>query len=290
MTTGNQEQPHVFCFGLGYTAQHLATHLLAQGWRVSGTHRSMDACEAERAHGITAYLFDKDMPLSDVWDMQTITHLLISIPPDHTGDYVLQYHRNDIEQLPNLQWIGYLSTTGVYGDYQGEWVDETSPLHAATDRTVQRVDAEKAWIASTLPVHIFRLAGIYGPGRNALETVKHGTAKRIDKPGQYFSRIHVADIVQMLSASMARPNPPAIYNGCDDAPCPQADVVTYAAQLLAVEPPAFVTLEEAHLSEMGMSFYSQNRRVRNDKIKKELGVVLQYPTYREGLKALYVSG
>lgn len=282
MTSGDA-QPHLFCFGLGYSSGYLARQLLKDGWRVSGTHRTTEACDAERQHGITAYLFDHDMPLGHVWDMQTITHLLISIPPDEAGDVVLRLHEQDILQLPNLQWVGYLSTTGVYGDYQGAWVDETCELKATTSRTQYRVQAEQAWLRTNLPVHIFRLAGIYGPKRNALENLKAGTAKRIDQPNQYFSRIHVADIAQTLKASIERPNPPAIYNVCDDLPSPQADVVTYAAALLGITPPPLVPLDNAALSDMARSFYAQNRRVRNDKIKQELGVGLEYPTYKEGL-------
>ncbi len=284
MTTGDASQRHLFCFGLGYSATRLAQKLLQEGWRVSGTHRTLEQCEAQRQHGITAHLFDEDLPLSGVWDMQTITHILISIPPSADGDIVLKHHLDDLQQLPNLEWVGYFSTTGVYGNYDGAWVDETSPLLASTPRTLLRVQAEQAWINSTLPVHIFRLAGIYGPKRNTIEQLKKGMAKRIDLPNQYFSRIHVEDICQIVQASIAHPNPPAIYNCCDDRPCPQAEVVTYAATLLGIEPPAFVNLEDANLSEMAHSFYGQNRRTKNHKIKQELGVSLRYPSYKEGLR------
>lgn len=285
MTTGDASQNHLFCFGLGYSASKFAKSLLNEGWRVSGTHRSMEKCEAERTNGITAHLFDEEIPLSNIWDMQTVTHVLISIPPGVDGDIVLKHHLGDLQQLPHLQWIGYLSTTGVYGDHQGAWVDETSELLAKTPRTMARVKAEQEWLSSSLPVHIFRLAGIYGSGRNALEQLKQGTAKRIDLPDQYFSRIHTDDIIQILQASIIKPNPPSIYNCCDDLPVPQAEVITYAASLLGLTPPPFIKLENANLSEMAISFYQQNKRVKNDKIKKELGVTLLYPSYKEGLAA-----
>lgn len=284
--TGSDFQPHLFCFGLGYSCTHLAKKLLAEGWRVSGTHRSMEACDADRIHGITSYLFDNDMPLAHIWDMYSITHLLISIPPDEQGDQVLRLHQQDMINLPNLKWVGYLSTTGVYGDYQGAWVDESSELKPATSRTQWRVQAEQAWLETALPVHIFRLAGIYGPGRSVLDSLQAGTAKRIDKPEQYFSRIHVADITKTLTASMMHPNPPAIYNVCDDLPAPQADVMTYGATLLGMTPPPLVALSDASLSEMARSFYAQNRRVKNNKIKQSLGITLTYPTYKEGLAAI----
>ncbi|MCZ6764549.1 MAG: NAD-dependent epimerase/dehydratase family protein, partial [Alphaproteobacteria bacterium] len=186
------------------------------------------------------------------------------------------------------------STTGVYGDRAGDWVDETSPLKPTGARGRARVKAEAAWReagdAHGLPVHIFRLAGIYGPGRNALETVRAGTARRVVKPGQLFARIHVDDIVSVLRASIDRPRPGAIYNVCDDEPAPAQDVVAYACRLLGVMPPPEEPFEKAvasgSLSDMAQSFYADNRRVANRLIKEELGVRLAYPSYREGLDAL----
>ena len=277
---------HLFCFGLGSSAHQLARNLLAKGWRISGTHRTLDACEKERPYGITAHIFDEYLPLENIWDLQSVTHLLISIPPHKTmGDIVLQHHAQDLTQLPNLQWIGYLSTTGVYGDQQGEWVDEQTPASPCTDRAARRVSAELAWLNTGLPVHIFRLAGIYGTHCNSLVQLKEGTAKIIDKPNQYFSRIHIEDIATILEHSIARPNPSAIYNCADDHPCSSEEILTYAAQLVHAPLPTKIPLDQANLSPMAASFYQQSRRVKNDKIKNELGVVLKYPTYKEGLTA-----
>ena len=189
-----------------------------------------------------------------------------------------------------LEWIGYLSTTGVYGDTGGAWVDETATPAPTGARGRRRLAAENAWLAfgerHGLAVHVFRLAGIYGPGRNALATVRRGAAKRIDKPGHVFSRIHVADIAQVLAASIAKPNPGAIYNVCDDEPAPAADVVAHACALLGVAPPPLTPLDEADLSPMARSFYADNRRVSNARIKNELGVALRFPDYRAGLASL----
>ncbi len=293
---------HLFCFGLGYTALHLAKHLQSQGWRVGGTCRSHEKQQKLRAEDIEAIVFGETLP-------EGITHILHSIPPEEAGDPVLQIYRSlraegvaiqgNLKEQRNMpldchvanaprsdeevQWLGYLSTTGVYGDHQGGWVDETTPVNPPNLRSKRRVDAENAWASTGLPVHIFRLSGIYGPGKSALDSVRDGTAKRIDKPNQYFSRIHVEDIVQTLCASIAKPHPGAIYNVADDLPCAQAEVITYACDLLGAPPPPLVPFEQAQLSEMARSFYANSRRMRNDKIKDELGVRLHYPDYRAGL-------
>lgn len=281
-----EQERHLFCFGLGYTARVAAEYFLEKGWRVSGTCRTMEKCESFRQHGIVAHLFDNDLPLVHPEELQSVTHILHSIPPSEDGDLVLKYHLDDLKKLPDLKWVGYLSTTGVYGDCQGKWVDETSKPKPTKDRSERRVQAEKAWLKSGLPAHIFRLSGIYGEGRNVIKALQDGVARRIDKKGQVFSRIHVEDIVRILAASMQKPNPGAIYNCADDLPAPQAEVVSYAAELLGVEPPPLVPFDEAPLSEMARSFYKDNRKVRNKRIKKELSVELQYPTYKEGLQAL----
>jgi nucleoside-diphosphate-sugar epimerase len=183
-------------------------------------------------------------------------------------------------------WVGYLSTTGVYGDHKGGWVDETTPLTPNSDRGRQRVIAEAQWLATGLPVHIFRLAGIYGPGRGPFEKVRDGTARRIIKPGQVFGRIHVDDIAQVLEASINRPNPGTAYNVCDDNPCPPEEVLSHAAHLLGLPDPPAVPFEEANLGPMARSFYSESKRTRNARIKDELGVRLLYPDYPAGLAAL----
>ncbi len=198
-----------------------------------------------------------------------------------------------MQQLESLRWIGYLSTTGVYGDRGGDWVDENSQRVPTQDRSRRRALAEDSWLTvwehDGLPVHVFRLAGIYGPGRSAIDSLRDGTAKRIVKAGQVFSRIHVADIAAVLIASMARPNPGAAYNLCDDNPAPPDEVIAYAAELLGVQPPPVVRFEDAQLSEMARSFYADNKRVRNNRIKEELGVQLTFPDYRSGLQAILAS-
>jgi nucleoside-diphosphate-sugar epimerase len=279
--------PGLFVFGLGYSALALAHALRAAGWRIAGTTRSADKRARLVAAGIGTHLFDRDRPLEDAAAaLAGTTHLLSSIAPDDAGDPVLDLHLKDLEICPTLAWAGYLSTTGVYGDRGGEWVDEASPVAPSMERTRRRVAAEGHWLASGLPVHVFRLAGIYGPGRSTLDAVRTGTARRIVKPGQTFGRIHVDDIVQVLRASIARPNPGAIYNLADDAPAPPEDVVAHAASLLGVPPPPAIPFEQAELSPMALSFYKDHRRVSNARIKEELGVVLRHPDYRCGLRAI----
>jgi nucleoside-diphosphate-sugar epimerase len=279
--------PRLFCFGLGYSAQALGRALLAEGWQVAGTTRSEEQRAALAEAGFQVHLFARGRPL-DPGVLADATHLLASIPPDETGDPVLALHRDHLLDLPGLAWAGYLGTTGVYGDRDGAWVDEAEPVAPTMARTRRRVAAEGAWLASGLPVHRFRLAGIYGPapGRNPLDAVRRGTARRIVKPGQVFGRIHVDDIVQVLRASMARPNPGAIYNLADDLPAPPQDVVAHAAELLGVPPPPEVPFADADLSPMAQSFYGDNRRIANARIKEELGVRLLHPTYRDGLRAI----
>jgi nucleoside-diphosphate-sugar epimerase len=279
----------LFCFGLGYTALALARALMAEGWEVAGTTREPDKQVRLQNEGIAVYRFDRAEPLPEAADaLAGTTHVLSSIAPDEDGDPVLGRHAADLLGQPSIVWAGYLGTTGVYGDRAGEWVSEADPVAPTLPRTVRRVRAEGHWLASGLPVHLFRLAGIYGPGpgRSALAAVREGNARRIVKPGQVFCRIHVDDIVQVLRASIGRPNPGAIYNVADDEPAPPQDVVTYACTLLGVEPPPELPFESATLSPMARSFYSDSRRVSNERIRHELGVELRYPSYREGLRAL----
>jgi nucleoside-diphosphate-sugar epimerase len=216
------------------------------------------------------------------------------VPPDAKGDAVIDHHAADIAALPDLRWVGYLSTTGVYGDRGGEWIDESAGLHPSGTRGAARVAAERAWLDLERfghKVHLFRLAGIYGPGRSALDTVRNGTAKRIVKPGQVFSRIHVDDIATVLEASIAKPNGGAAYNVCDDEPAPPQDVIAYAAALLGREPPPEIPYAEAApaMSDMARSFYMDSKRVANTRIKTELEVKLAYPDYRTGLRALLAA-
>ena len=277
----------LFCFGLGYTALALARALAAEGWRIAGTTRDPAKQARLAGEGFAMHRFDRDRPLeAPASALAGATHLLTSIAPDEAGDPVLARHLADLRRCAGLAWVGYLSTTGVYGDRGGAWVDEAAAVAPSMARTRRRVAAEARWLASGLPVHVFRLAGIYGPGRNALDAVRAGTARRIAKPGQVFGRVHVDDIVQVLRASMARPNAGAIYNVADDEPAPPQDVVAFACALLGVEPPPEVPYEDADLSPMARSFYADNRRVDNARIKDELGVRLRHPSYRQGLRAL----
>ena len=277
--------PHLFCFGLGYTAEVLAARLAGQGWRIGGTTRDEARAARLRARGWTIHPFDRTRPLP-AEALAGVTHVLHSIVPDGQGDPVADLHLPDLRRLDTLAWLGWLGTTAVYGDRQGSWVDEDTPVAPTVDRAKRRVAAEQTWLVSGLPAAIFRLAGIYGPGRNPLRDVLDGTARRIVKPGQVFSRIHVEDIATTLQASIARPRAGAVYNVCDDLPAPSSDVVAYAAELLGLEPPPPLDYATAELSPMARTFYADNRRVRNDRIKRELAVQLAYPSYREGLRAL----
>ncbi len=269
--------------GHGYSAQALARVLLPQGWSVIGTTRSPAKADTLRQSGVEPLLWPGDLGPA----LARATHILVSAGPDAAGDPFL-VAQPGIAQAA-VQWLGYLSTTGVYGDHQGAWVDETTPLTPASPRGAHRVLAEQQWLETGLPVHIFRLAGIYGPGRGPFEKVHDGSARRIIKPGQFFSRTHVDDIAQVLAASIARPNPGAAYNVCDDEPAPPEDVLSLAAALLGLPEPPALPFDQAEMTPMARSFYSESKRVRNDRIKDELGVKLLYPTYREGLAALIVT-
>ena len=275
-------------FGHGFSAKALTPILTGRDWRVIGTTRSADKADAVRASGAEPLIW----PGADLAPaLAGATHLLISAGPGPDGDPVLNAARNDIAAVaPTIQWAGYLSTTGVYGDHQGGWVDETTPLAPSTRRGALRVAAEAAWqsLASEtgLPLHIFRLAGIYGPGRGPFAKVRNGTARRIVKPGQVFSRIHVEDIAQVLVASIDRLRPGAIFKLCDDDPAPPQDVLAHAADLLGLPLPPEVPFDDAEMTPMARSFYAESKRVRNDLIKTELGVHLKYPDYRTGLRAL----
>jgi nucleoside-diphosphate-sugar epimerase len=272
-------------FGHGYSARALARRLVPQGWTVLGTTRNPDKARTLKAEGVTPILWpDGDLRGA----LSKASHLLCSAGPEADGDPVLALLRDQIARAaPRLEWVGYLSTTGVYGDHEGGWVDEDTPLTPSTRRGQMRLEAEQAWQAIPgLPLHIFRLAGIYGPGRGPFEKVRNGTARRIIKPGQVFSRIHVDDIAQVLDASIHRPRPGAIYNLCDDDPAPPQDVIGHAAELLGLPLPEEVAFDEADLTPMARSFYAESKRVRNDLIKTELGVRLIHPDYRHGLKAL----
>lgn len=270
--------------GHGYSAQALARILIARGdWRVIGTTRSADKARALAEGGVEAAVW----PGADLGGLiAQATHVLTSVAPDEGGDPVIADEGAALRAARHLEWVGYLSTTGVYGDTGGGWVDEETVPVPRSARGRARLAAEQAWSATGLPVHIFRLAGIYGPGRGPFEKVRQGTARRIIKPGQVFSRIHVEDIAQVLAASIDRPDPGRIYNVCDDDPAAPQDVLAHAAELLGLPPPPEVDFATADLSPMARSFYAESKRVRNDRIKDQLGVRLRYPDYRAGLAAL----
>lgn len=281
----NRTDRHLLCFGLGYSARVLAGRLGDCGWRVTGTSRNPQEPDCLR--------FERDQPLAPA-ALAGVTHILVSIPPEESGDPVLDLHGDDIARVPGLAWLGYLSTTGVYGNRDGGWVDESAQLRPSGMRGRRRVAAEAGWLDLSrrrgVPVHIFRLAAIYGPGRSPFDALRAGTARRIDKPGQVFSRIHVEDLASALIASIARPRPGAIYNVCDDEPAAPEAVVAHAASLLGLPAPPLVPFEAAGLSPMARSFYDDNKRVPNALIKTELGVALRCPNYRVGLAAIIAAG
>lgn len=273
--------PFLLCFGLGYSAWPFVRLAQACGWRVLGTCRDAERAAALSHCGVETVVFRNDCPLDPAL-VRTATHCLISVPPTKEGDIVLASHGDDLKAA-GLTWLGYLSTTGVYGDYQGEWVNEESLCLPTQEHSRRRLTIERRWQADGLAAHVFRLAGIYGSGRNVLETLRSGQARRIVKPGQVFSRIHVADIASVLMASMLSPRPGAVYNVCDDEPAPSQNVMAYACKLLDMALPPEIPFVEAALSPMARGFYEDNKRVSNQKIKDELGIRLRYPTYREGL-------
>jgi nucleoside-diphosphate-sugar epimerase len=285
---------HLFAFGYGSTAAVLASRLIRDGWLISGTCRTQQKAAELRETGVSTHLFSDTAKLP-ASALEGVTHLLISIPPTAEGDPVLLAERERLlVHHQKLEWIGYLSTTGVYGDRAGGMVDETMAMAPTSDRGRRRQAAEEAWFGLGrevgVPVHTFRLAGIYGPGRNQIASIRSGKARRIVKPGHVFSRIHVEDIASVLEASIAKPNAGAAYNVCDDEAAPPQDVVAFAAELIGVAPPREVAFEKADLSPMAKSFYAESKRVSNDRIKTELGVQLRYQTFREGLHALAEAG
>ncbi|MEM8571193.1 MAG: SDR family oxidoreductase [Pseudomonadota bacterium] len=275
--------PVLLTLGHGYSAAALAASL-QPGWRCIGTVRSGQKSVALASKGVEPVLWDDRAAVDEA--IRIATHIVMSIPPDADGDPAILRHGETLRDAKQIEWVAYLSTTGVYGDRRGGWVDETTEPAPGNERSVRRVEAERAWISTGLPVQIFRLSGIYGPGRSAFERLRAGRATRIVKPGQVFSRIHRDDIARALRASIGRPNPGAIYNLADDLPAPPQDVVAYAAERLGLPIPPDIPLEEANLSPMGLSFYAESRRVSNTQTKKDLGIDLLYPDYRAGLDAI----
>ena len=288
---------HVFFFGLGYTALRLAQRPLAAGWRVSGS--VLDAEKAARLSeddGIACHVLTDAAPIPDPKTaFAGVTHVIDSIPPGEDGDTALLRHSEDLRKAADLRWIGYLSTPAVYGDRQGGWVREEEPTTPGSARGERRAAAERAWMEAfadtDVAVQAFRVAGIYGPGqrRNVLDSVRNGSARIIDKPGQVFNRIHVDDIGSILLASMARPRDGGIYNVADTLACDPGDPIRFACELLGVAPPEPIPFDSAELSDMARSFYSECKRLDTSKLTEELGVELHYPTYREGLRAILAA-
>jgi nucleoside-diphosphate-sugar epimerase len=293
----DRSHPHtqkLFCFGYGYVAEHLATELKRQdpSWQICGTTRDLDKLSLMREDGIKAYLYSDETPFHDpLLILSGVTHILISIPPNAHGDIVFQTHARDILQIPTIEWIGYCSSTSVYGNRDGEWVDETAEVKPTSERGSKRARAESAWLKmrriAGIPINIFRLSGIYGIGRSALDGVRAGNTRRIHKEGHAFNRIHVDDIVQAMIASMSQPQPGDIYNLADNEPEPSHKLIEYACELLGQQPMPLVDYEDVDMAPMARSFYKENKRVNNEKIKNKLGIQLKYPDYKSGLKAIF---
>jgi uncharacterized protein YbjT (DUF2867 family) len=279
-------RPTLLTLGHGYAAAALAASLGA-AWRVLGTTRAPEKAAAMRAAGVEPLDWDDAGAIDAA--IRAAGHVLVSLPPGERGDPVLLAHRAALAGAGHLDWLGYLSTPGVYGDRRGGWVDESGALAPVNDRSRRRGAADQAWLEAGLPVHVFRLAGISGPGRSALDRVREGRAKRIIRPGQVFSRIHRDDIAGVLRASLDQPVPGRIYNVADDEPAPPQDVIAFAAGLLGLPVPPDEPFETAELSGMARSFWGESKRVSNRRIKDELGVTLLYPDYRAGLAAILAA-
>ncbi|MEK1886133.1 MAG: SDR family oxidoreductase [Phyllobacterium sp.] len=281
----------IFLFGAGYSARAFAKVMAGQADFIGGTTRDTAKLAALKQDGITPYLFHGTHASQEIIDaLASVTHLVVSTSPGQSGDPVLaQFAPTIMRSMSKLQWIGYLSTVGVYGNHGGAWVDETTPCHPVSARSAERVEAEKGWqeLANRreVPLAILRLAGIYGPGRNAFVNLTNGTARRLNKTGQVFNRIHVDDIAGALRFLATR-NEPGIFNITDDEPAPPQDVVAYAAELMGVEPPEESDFENAPLTPMARSFYGENKRVSNARIKG-LGYTFRYPDYGTAFSAMW---
>ncbi|WP_417688110.1 SDR family oxidoreductase [Roseibium sp.] len=276
----------LFVFGVGYSSTAFIEKVRDRCEWIGGTTRSREKAEKLKAKGIEPFLFDGAQKSDELVEaLRSATHVLVSIAPDEAGDPVLLHHKDDVAAA-RPQWTGYLSTVGVYGNHDGAWVDEDTPCKPVSKRSIQRVAAETAWLQFAvecgLPVQIYRLSGIYGPGRNTFENFRKGTARRLIKDGQVFNRIHVDDIAGALEASLASPTT-RVYNITDDEPAPPQDVVSFAAELLGATPPPEVAFEDADLTPMARSFYGENKRVSNKRMKNELGYNLAYPSYKPAL-------
>lgn len=283
--------PHLVVIGYGYSARRVGRRLMERGWRVTGTTRSGEGAARLGREDVEAVVFDGSRPSAALRDaLRSATHLLVSAPPDGEGDPFLRHHREDVRRADDLAWIGYLSTTGVYGDREGALVDEETRPAPTTERSRGRLDTEGQWgqLAGQagVPLQIFRLAGIYGPGRSVLDRLRQGTARRLTRPGLVFNRIHVEDVAGAVIAGIERPGRTGLFNVSDDLPTPPAEVVEYGAELLGVDPPPSSSVEDADLSPAARSFYEENKRVDNRRLTEALGYRLVHPTYRSGLAAI----
>jgi nucleoside-diphosphate-sugar epimerase len=279
-----KDRMRLFVFGLGYSALHLVRRYRSSFSHIAGTVRSAEKAQMLVKEGIEAHLFRQGQDA-----LMSATHVIASIGPQDS-DPALAAYRETLAQSSTLKWTGYLSSIAVYGDQKGGWVDETSPAKPGSERGIARLKAEQEWLdfgkSAGKAVHIFRLPGIYGPGRSPLEALRKGQARRLVKPDQVFNRVHVEDIALTLLASIKQPRAGAIYNTTDNEPSPPQDVIAYAAQLLNMPVPDETPFDPEKLSPMAASFYAENKRVSNALIKNELGVSLAYPTYREGFASL----
>lgn len=307
MSTSQMSMPHfphcmiepaqrgkkLFCFGYGYTASYLAERLRASDWKIAGTTTDEEKYVFMKDQGIDAYLFDSSQPLADPLEaLEGVTHILLSIPPSIAGDPAYLMHGVDIANIPTLEWVGYLSTIGVYGNQDGRWIDETKMTAPTSRRGSSRLKAEEQWRelgenTGMIMPHFFRMSGIYGPGRSAIDAVRAGDSRRIEKPGHVFNRIHIEDILQVLISSINMPSPGEIYNLADDCPTPSHEVIAYACELLGYDMPPMIPFDQADIAPIVRSFYTDNKRIKNDKIKSAFGLSLIYPTYKTGLDACY---
>lgn len=279
---------NIFCFGLSYTALNLYEYIvnvrksdsITSDFSFSGTHRT-----EYKSENIKNYIYDDLISIPE-----NSTHILISIPPNEHGDIAFARFKNHFFKLKHLKWVGYLSTTGVYGDHGGNWVDEESVLYPSNQQSLNRVIAEKQWLKlfqeQNIPVHIFRLSGIYGKNRNIFLRIFSNKAEYIYKPNHFFSRIHITDLVHAIYLSMVNVTPGEIFNVADDLPSASHEVMEYAYYLLKIKPPELTLYENATLSQMARNFYQNNKRVKNDKIKKHLDLTLKYQSYKEGYMRL----
>ncbi|MDQ0392542.1 SDR family oxidoreductase [Labrys monachus] len=278
-------------FGLGYSASHFIRLHGGRFASVAGTFRSPEPVAGIASlAGVERLPFDGRTPTGAIEGaIRTATHVLTSIAPDEAQDPVLQLFGEALRRSPALRWVGYLSTVGVYGDAGGAWIDETAPVRPTLARNAVRAEVESRWLdlgrEGGVDVQVFRLSGIYGPGRNAVVNLKRGTARRVVKPGQVFNRVHVADIAGAVMAGIGRPKAGPFFNVTDNEPAPPQDVVTYAAALMGIEPPPEIPYDDARMSPMARSFYGENKRVSNRLMRETLGHVPLYPTYRDGIRA-----